>query len=393
MNVLIAPGGFKESLSSAQLAKAIERGVKRALPDAHTRLLPLTDGGEGFTQALVEATHGWLFHKKVMGPVGQTVDAHFGILGDGKTGVLEMASAAGLRLVPPHQRNPLYTTTYGVGELIRALLDMPEIERVLIGCGDSGTNDGGAGMAQALGVGLLDAGGRPIDLGGIGLRSLQSLELSRAHPRIGQVEVWAACNIHNVLLGPRGVARVFGPQKGATPEMVELLEEGLARYAEKIQTLLGLDCATLPGSGASGGLGTGLMAFLGARLLPWTEVVGPYVGLEQALLEADLVITAEGRVDATTTTGKVPFWVAQQAQALGKPVLALGGSLGQGAQELYRYGLDWVGSIIPHPSTLEEAMQHAEDWVADAISQAMRLVQLGQHLRQPTPHIQPSLGA
>lgn len=380
MKILIAPGGFKESLSSVQLAKSMQRGVERVLPQAQTRLLPLTDGGEGFTQALVEATGGRIYEGVVIGPVGQSLRTHYGILGDGETGVLEMAAAAGLRLVPKDLRNPLLTTTFGVGQIIRALLDMPNIRRILIGCGDSGTNDGGAGMAQALGARFRDRDGFELEFGGGALVDLCELDLSGLHPRVGEVEVLAACNIKNILLGERGVARVFGPQKGATPAMVDVLEAGLANLAGHLLRHQGVHYGDLPGSGASGGLGTGLMAFLGAQLKPWAEVVGPFVRLEQFLQEADLVITGEGRVDATTATGKVPYWVAQQAQAQGKPVLALGGSLGQGSQELHHHGLDWVGSIMPHPASLEEAMRHAEDWVADAITQAMRLVQIGQLL-------------
>ncbi|WP_027883307.1 glycerate kinase [Meiothermus rufus] len=387
MHILIAPGGFKESLSSAELAQAMQRGVKRVLPQAQTTLLPLTDGGEGFTQTLVEATGGRIFRCSVVGPVGQRVEAHYGVLGDGETGVLEMAAAAGLRLVPKAQRNPLRTTTYGVGQLIRALLEKPQIKRILIGCGDSGTNDGGMGMAQALGVRFLDAEGFELEFGGGALVNLAEIDLSGLHPRVGQVEVVAACNIHNLLLGERGVARVFGPQKGATPEIVETLELGLARLAYHLLKQQGIYYGDLPGSGASGGLGTGLMAFLGATLKPWTEVVGPLVGLEQHLRKADLVITGEGRLDATTLTGKVPHWVAQQARALGKPVLALGGSLGPGWQNLHQQGLDWVGSILPYPASLEEAMQRAEDWAADAIAQAMRLLELGKVLaQQPLAH-------
>ncbi len=387
MQILIAPGGFKESLSSAELARAIQRGVRRALPQAQTTLLPLTDGGEGFTQALVEATGGRIIRCSVLGPVGQEVEAHYGVLGDGETGVLEMAAAAGLRLVPKEQRNPLRTTTYGVGQLIRALLEMPQIRRILIGCGDSGTNDGGVGMAQALGARFLDPEGFELEFGGGALVNLAEIDLSGLHPRVGQVEVVAAFNIHNLLLGERGVGRVFGPQKGATPGMVEVLELGLARLAYHLLKLQGVYYGDLPGSGASGGLGTGLMAFLGATLKPWSEVVGPLLGLERHLREADLVITAEGRLDATTLTGKVPHWVAQQARALGKPVLALGGSLGTGWQDLHHHGLDWVGSILPYPASLEEAMQRAEDWAADATARALRLLELGKTLGQrPTLH-------
>ncbi len=390
LRVLVAPGGFKESLGSSELAAAIARGVQRVLPNAKLDLLPLTDGGEGFTQSLVDATGGTLHPIEVMGPVGQRVMAHYGILGDGETAVLEMASAAGLRLVPKDQRNPLLTTTRGVGELIRAALTHP-VKRLLIGCGDSGTNDGGVGMAAALGARFLDANGMNLPDGGGALEHLERIDLSDLNPRLRDVEVIAACNIKNVLLGERGVARVFGPQKGATPEQVKQLERGLTLYAKHLLESSGVWFGDLPGSGASGGLGTGLMAFLNAKLMPWAQVVGRFVNLEERLRHADLVITGEGRVDATTATGKVPLWVAQHAAKVGVPVLALGGSIGEGCEALHDMGVAWIGSIMPRPATLEEAYLHASSWAEHAAMQAARLVQVGQTLkRQSQPTIMDS---
>jgi glycerate kinase len=384
LRVLVAPGGFKESLGSSELASAIARGVRRVLPDAQLDVLPLTDGGEGFTEALVDATLGTMHRLEVTGPVGQRVAAHYGILGDGETAVLEMASAAGLRLVPSDGRNPLLTTTRGVGELIAAALEHP-VKRLLIGCGDSGTNDGGVGMARALGVRFLDASGAELPEGGGALERLTHMDASGLHPRLRDVEVIAACNIKNVLLGERGVARVFGPQKGATPEQVKRLECGLTMYAGRLLERFGTWFGDLPGSGASGGLGTGLMAFLNAELQPWARVVGRFVDLEARLRNADLVITAEGRVDATTATGKVPLWVAQHAARAGVPVLALGGSLGDGCEALHDLGVSWIGSIMPRPASLEEAFQHAAQWAENAAMQAVRLVTVGQRLGAPIP--------
>ncbi len=263
LRILIAPSGFKESLEADEVADCIEIGILRACPDAKIKKVPLVDGGEGFTKALVAATGGTLHNITVQGPVGQPVESHYGFLGntDVKTAVLEMAAAAGLRLVPREVRNPLVTTTYGVGELIKAALDAGA-ERILVGCGDSGTNDGGAGMAQALGVQLLDAAGKELGKGGGELVKLKRIELSDRDPRLGQVQIDVACNWHNLLCGAKGVARVFGPQKGASPEVVEQLAAALDHYAAVIERDMGIDTRETPGSGASGGLGTGLSVFL-----------------------------------------------------------------------------------------------------------------------------------
>ncbi|WP_197985137.1 glycerate kinase [Leptolyngbya sp. Cla-17] len=263
LRILIAPSGFKESLEADEVADCIATGILRVMPDANIQKAPLVDGGEGFTKALVKATDGTLYAQTVLGPVGQPVESHFGLLGGApvKTAVLEMAAAAGLRLVPRDARNPLTTTTYGVGELIKAALDKGA-ERILIGCGDSGTNDGGAGMAQALGVRFLDAAGCELGLGGDQLIRLHAIDVSDRDSRLDQVQIDVACNWHNVLCGPKGVARVFGPQKGASPETVEQLAAALDHYAAVIKRDLGLDVKEMPGSGASGGLGTGLHALL-----------------------------------------------------------------------------------------------------------------------------------
>lgn len=381
LRILIAPSGFKESLEADEVADCIEKGILRALPDARIQKAPLVDGGEGFTKALVAATDGTLHNLTVIGPVGQPVDSHFGFLGgtDTKTAVLEMAAAAGLRLVPREARNPLVTTTYGVGELIKAALD-EGAERILIGCGDSGTNDGGAGMAQALGVQLLDTDGNDLGWGGGELIRLERLDLSCRDPRLEQVQIDVACNWHNLLCGSKGVARVFGPQKGASPETVEQLAAALDHYAAVIERDLGIDVRQMPGSGASGGLGTGLHAFLGATLHPRYDIVMQYLDLESRLQECDLVITAEGSIDFQTPRGKIPVEVAQRAKRYNLPVIAIAGSIGQDARINFDYGIDSFSTILREPCTLPEAIAEAPDLLTYAAERIMRLILVGQKL-------------
>nr|WP_322505958.1 glycerate kinase [Chroococcidiopsis cubana] len=343
--------------------------------------LPYVDGGEGFTKALVTVTGGTLHHLTVAGPVGQPVDSYFGFLGNTqtKTAVLEMAAAAGLRLVPHHERNPLVTTTYGVGELIKAALDAGA-ERILVGCGDSGTNDGGAGMAQALGVRLLDADGKEIDRGGGELIKLERIDLKDRDRRLESVQIDVACNWHNLLCGEKGVARVFGPQKGASPETVEQLAAALDNYAAIIERDMGIDVREMPGSGASGGLGTGLYALLGAKLHPRYDIVMQYLHLDRLLEDADLVITAEGSIDFQTPRGKIPAEVAQRAKKYQLPVIALAGTIGRDAEVNFNCGIDSFESILDAPCSLGDAIANAPELVTKAAERVVRSVLVGQKL-------------
>ena len=400
LRVLVAPSGFKESLEAGEVAECIEKGVLRVLPDAEVVKAPMVDGGEGFTKALVEATGGTLHELTVTGPMSELVGSHFGFLGGGagggagtapgstppsatlapdgpRTAVLEMAAAAGLRLVPRSLRDPSGTTTYGVGELIRAALD-GGAERILVGCGDSGTTDGGAGMAQALGVRLLDGAGNELGRGGAELARLRSIDLSGRDPRLDEVRVDVACNWHNLLCGPRGVARVFGPQKGASPETVEKLAAALDNYADVIERELGVDVREMPGGGASGGLGTGLYALLGATLYPRYEVVSRYLEIESLLEGADLVFTAEGGIDFQTPRGKIPAEIARRAKRHGLPVVAIVGTVGKDAHINHEHGIDAYVSILQSPSTLEEAIEHAPELVTVCAEDVMRLVVMGR---------------
>ncbi len=382
LNILIAPSGFKESLDASDVAQAIADGVKTAMPNAHTMLAPLVDGGEGFTRALCGATGGDIHCVEVTGPVGEPVQAHFGFLGGKgpKTAVIEMAAAAGLALVPRDRRNPMLTTSYGVGELIRAALDAGA-RRILFGCGDSGVNDGGAGMAEALGVRFLDARGAPIARGGGGLLQLAHIDVTGRDPRLSHVRIDAAVNWHNVLLGSRGVARVFAPQKGASAEQVEVLDRALGVYAARLREATGLDVSAAPGCGASGGLGAGLCALLGATLHPRYEIVMQYLAFDSMLQKADLVITAEGCLDEQTPFGKIPAEVARQARKLGIPVVALAGTIGRGKVRInFEHGIDAFASILKRPCTIEEAIAETEKLLRRAAEDAIRMIGVGLRL-------------
>jgi glycerate 2-kinase len=381
MNILIAPAGFKEGLGPEAVADWIEEGVLRVLPKAHIVKIPLVDGGEGFATALTNVTGGKIYRSEVTGPVGEPVVACWGILGGTgpKTAIMEMASAAGLRLVPEHLRNPLKTTTYGVGELIGHALDAG-VERILIGCGDSATTDGGAGMAQALGVRLLDPHGRDIGLGGAALLDLARIDGSRLDSRIANVQIDVACNFNSLLCGLHGAARMFGPQKGATPADVETLVTALEHFAAVIRRQLGLDVRTRPGSGAAGGLGAGLNVFLGAKLYHRYEIVMRYLEIDQPIRQADLVITAEGCIDASTARGKIPCEVARRAQEFNIPTVALVGTVGIGAERTLSQGLDAYSCILDSPMTRSMAIGRTGELLAQGAENFMRALLVGNKL-------------
>ncbi|MEV8171816.1 glycerate kinase [Microbacterium sp. NPDC077486] len=384
--ILVAPSGFKESLGADAVARAIAAGVRRVIPGVRVDEFPVPDGGEGTAAALAASTGGALLPATVTGPVGEPVVAHWARLGGAARGtaVVEMAAAAGLRLVPRDRRDPAATTTSGVGQLIAAALD-DGAERIVVGCGDSGTSDGGAGALTALGVRILDREGCVVPAGGGHLAEAVSLDFSDVHPRLAEVEMVLACNIHNVLCGPRGVARVFGPQKGASPAEVERLSDALDAWATLLEEQSpfggGMDVRTGGGTGASGGLGAGLAAAFGARLAPRFEVLldgglMPH-DLDALMAEADLVITAEGAIDFQTPRGKVPAEIAMRARVAGVPVLGLAGSLGRGAPAVHDIGIDAIASILTVPMPLEEAVEHGEELLRDAAERTMRLVLLG----------------
>lgn len=391
--VLVAPSGFKESLDANQVARAIGAGVRRAVPGVRVRTVPVADGGEGTAQTLAEATGGRIVHETVTGPVGQPVQSHYAMLGGDSEGtaVVEMAAAAGLRLVPKDQRDPTATTTHGVGELVRAALEAGA-QRIVIGCGDSGTSDGGLGALHALGARVLDAEGEELGIGGAELARADRLDLSGLHPSLasGRVPVTLALNPHNVLTGPRGVARVFGPQKGASPEQVEALAAGFENWARVLQrdaleSARDMDFALGMGTGASGGLGAGMAAIgavLGSRFEVLLDSGLAGVDLGELVQGADLVITAEGAIDFQTPRGKVPAEVARRASEHGIPVIGLAGTLGQGSDAVHGIGIDAVASILPIPMSLEEAVRDGEDLLIAATERIMRTLMLGASIAE-----------
>lgn len=379
MKIAIVCDSFKESLTAAEVTDVIEAGLREVFAEAEIVKLPAADGGEGTVAALVAATGGHLVECHVTGPLGTPVPAIFGILGDGQTAVVEMAAAAGLMLVPPERRNPLHTTTRGVGELLLAALDAG-CSHVIIGLGGSATNDGGAGFAQALGVRLLDHEGEELSHGGEELARLARLDISGLDPRLRRIRLDVACDVDNPLLGEKGASAVFGPQKGATTEMVATLDEALGCYAGIIADTLGRSVAEEPGAGAAGGMGAALLAFTEARMRPGIEIVAEALALERALADVDLVITGEGRVDGQTVHGKTPIGVARIAQMLGKPVIALAGSLGQGVEAVHGAGIDAVFSSTTRPCTLPEAIAEAPGSLRRAARNVAMALRIGRTL-------------
>lgn len=360
MKIVIAPDSFKESMTAQKACDAIERGLKKIIKNVEFIKVPMADGGEGTTQSLVDATGGKFYHTESTGPLGEKVNSVFGILGDGKTAILEMASTSGLEIVPREKRNPMLTTTFGTGELIKKAMDMG-VSTVLIGIGGSATNDGGAGMIQALGGKLLDKNGNQIGFGGGKLSEIERIDLSEVDERLKNIKIIAACDVQNPLTGPTGASHIFGPQKGADKEMVEILDENLKHFAEIIRKDLGKDIENVPGAGAAGGLGAGLMAFLSAELKKGIDIVIEYSKLEEKMNGVSLVITGEGSIDGQTRFGKTPYGVAKTAKKHNIPVVALAGNVGKDTDILYDFGFDAVFSIMPGVQNLETALKHGEE--------------------------------
>ncbi|KKD60373.1 glycerate kinase [Grimontia sp. AD028] len=376
MHVVIAPDSFKESLSAAEVAQAIENGFKTVLPTCRFTKLPMADGGEGTVQSLVDATGGNIIQVSVTGPLGTPVEGFFGLLGDGETAVIEMAAASGLHLVPSKERNPLVTTSFGTGELIKAALDHGA-KHLIVGIGGSSTNDGGAGMAQALGVKLLDKDGQAIGFGGGALASLHTIDCSDVDSRLKSVKLEVACDVDNPLCGEKGASAVFGPQKGATPEMVNTLDANLAIYADIMKSELGSDVKNCAGAGAAGGMGAALMGIFNADLRPGIEIVMDAVNLSEQLKDADLVITGEGRIDSQTIRGKTPIGVARCAKQFNLPVIGIAGSITQDSVVVYDHGIDALFSVVSGACTLEDALANAKKNVELTAQNVARTLKLG----------------
>jgi len=371
VKIVIAPDSFKGSLSALEAALAIERGVCKAVPQAKTAVVPVADGGEGTTDSLVAATNGRTVEATVTGPLREPVRASFGLLGDGETCVVEMASASGLTLIEPARRNPMLTTTYGTGELIKRALDLG-CRRFILAIGGSATNDGGIGMLQALGMRLLDAEGKDVGFGGAELGRVVDIDDAGFDPRIAASEFLIASDVQNPLIGPHGAAHVFGPQKGATEEMVLLLDDYLRTFADAVERKTGVRLHDKPGAGAAGGIGGAFQAFFPSRTERGIDIVIEYTGLKEKLRGADLVLTGEGQVDFQTASGKTPMGVAQEARKLGIPAIVLAGSVGKGIDALYPVGIASVHSIVNAPMTLEEAMARGAELLELAAEQVVR---------------------
>lgn len=358
MKIVIAPDSYKESLTAMEVATAIENGFKEVLPNAEYIKLPMADGGEGTVQSLVDATDGRIITATVTGPLGQQVEGFYGLLGDGSTAVIEMAAVSGIHLVEPEKRNPLLTTTYGTGELVKAALKAG-VRHIIVGIGGSATNDGGIGMAQALGARLLDADGAELGFGGGELSKLASIDLTNLDKRLADVQLEVACDVDNPLCGPKGASHVFGPQKGATPEMVEQLDANLAHYAKIIRQTNGKEVIDQAGAGAAGGLGAALLGLFDASLRPGINIVMDAVNLAEVVKDADLVITGEGRIDSQTIHGKTPIGVARTAKQYNLPVIGIAGSTAQDCRVVHDHGLDAVFSVVLGATDLPTALKEA----------------------------------
>jgi glycerate kinase len=360
MKILIAPDSFKNALSAMQAGAALKNGVLRALPGAEIKVVPMADGGEGTVESLIDATGGRIVKEKVHDPLMRERESHYGITGDGRTAVIEMAAASGIQMIRREERDPWITTTYGTGELIRSALDN-ECRTVFLGIGGSATIDCGTGMAMALGARFIKADGDEAAHGGGELGEIRKIDLGRLDKRIRKTEILVACDVSNPLTGPNGASHVYGPQKGADETMVKMLDSNLVVFASLIRSELGLDVENLPGAGAAGGLGAGLLAFLGAKLVKGVDAIAGMINLEKEIKWADLIITGEGAIDFQTQYGKTPFGVAQIAKRHKKPVIALAGSIGEGSEVLYKKGLDAIIPITDAPLTLEESIRRTPE--------------------------------
>jgi len=373
LRIVVAPDSFKGSLSAVGVALAMERGIRLVFPEADVRRVPIADGGEGTVAALVGATGGTLRQTRVNGPLRAPVLAQWGILGDGTTAVVEMAAASGLPLLAPGQRDPRLTTTFGTGELIRAALDCG-LRRIIIGIGGSATNDGGAGMARALGASFTDEAGTELPEGGAALARLQRIGLDSLDPRLQETEILVACDVDNPLCGPRGASAAFAPQKGASAATVAELDAALGHYADCAHRATGRNVAGLPGAGAAGGLGAGLLLFTPATLRRGVDIVLDAVGFEEIVSGADFVITGEGRTDFQTAFGKAPVGVAQRARRFAVPVFCISGGLGEGADDVLALGIDATISICERPLPLDECMRNAGPLIEAATARLCRII-------------------
>ncbi|WP_186580431.1 glycerate kinase [Aquibacillus kalidii] len=375
MKFVLAPDSFKESMKAKHAAHAMEKGIKTVFPEAECVIVPMADGGEGTVESLVSATNGRIVLVDVIGPLGDKVTAQYGLVGDGKTAVIEMASASGLELISLEERNPLRSTTYGTGQLMKDALEKG-VSKFLIGIGGSATNDGGVGMLQALGVSFKDQSGEELPFGGGELHRLHSIDMSGLDARLKTAQIDVACDVTNPLIGDNGASAIFGPQKGATPAMVKTLDASLAHYAQVIKGHLRKDIADIEGAGAAGGLGAGLLAFLNANLRKGIDLVIEYTQLEDIVKGADYVFTGEGSIDHQTLFGKTPYGVATVAKKHSVPVIAFAGRIGDGVESLYDNGFTAIVGIVKELSSLDEALKNGEANLTAATETICRVIKM-----------------
>lgn len=370
--VLISPDSFKESLDGMEVAMAIRQGLERGIDGVESICLPVADGGDGTIEALVKASNGSFMTSRVLDPLGLPIDAIWGVMGDGVTAVIEMARASGLALLTDEQRDPRYTTTFGTGQLIYEAIQKG-YKKLIIGIGGSATNDGGAGMAQALGVKFLDQNGKELPFGGAPLVDLKEIDMSNISPEISELSVLVASDVSNPLCGKTGASAIYGPQKGATPKMVLELDSALKNYANVISSTLGKNVELSSGSGAAGGLGAGLMAFMNAELRPGIDLVTEALDFDKYLQDCDLVITGEGAIDGSTIFNKAPVGVAKRAKKYNIPVIAFAGTLGDGYQKVYEHGIDAVFNVQNKPMSLQDSMKNTKELLVDSVERVIRV--------------------
>ncbi len=373
MKIVLAPDSFKESMTAKEACMAMERGIKKVINSVEIIHVPMGDGGEGTLDALVDATNGEVFYKDVVAPLGNKVKARFGILGDKKTAIIEMAEASGLYLVDKEKRNPLITTSFGTGELIKEALNK-DVNKILIGLGGSATNDGGVGMLQALGVSFKDKNNNEIPYGGGALNKIHYIDVSNLDKRMLNVKIEIACDVKNTLTGPEGASEVFGRQKGASDADVKVLDENLKHFADISKKIIGKDIDNIQGAGAAGGLGAALIGYCNAEVKRGIDTVIEYSKLEDKLKDADLVLTGEGSIDFQTKFGKTPIGVATLAKKYDVPVIAFGGRIGNGIEELYSLGIDSIIGITPGVIGLDEALKDGKDNLEVAVENILRII-------------------
>lgn len=373
MKILIAPQSYKGSISAIKVAEAIKEGALNIFPSIESLIIPVADGGDGTLETLVESTSGTIHNSNATGPLGNSIPIIWGTLGDSKTAIIEMARISGLALVPQNKRNPYYTTSYGLGEIIKEALDLG-YRKFIIGIGGSATNDGGAGMAQALGAKLTDANKKSIDFGGLALNEITKIDISGIDPRINESEILVACDVNNPLCGPNGASFVYGPQKGASPKMVKTLDDALYHFGSQLISDTGINIMEIEGSGAAGGIGGGMLGFLNAKLKPGVEIVLDTLDFDKSLKNVDLVITGEGQIDFQTVFSKAPIGVAKHAKKYNIPVIAICGSLGENYQDVHSHGIDAVIPIIPKPMDLKKASDNAYELIKNTSEQIFRIL-------------------